>query len=84
MLEILDREGREIIFIQQHQITYIKLIEFQIKKTIKLIEIQILHHTINLDLIQERVNKKNSFNKKINASQIMIIKKKSIRSIKKR
>ena len=56
----MDREGREIIFIQQHQITYIKLIEFQIKKTIKLIEIQILHHTINLDLIQERVNKKNS------------------------
>ena len=68
----MDREGREIIFIQQHQITYIKLIEFQIKKTIKLI-----------DLIQERVNKKNSFNKKIKTSQ-MIIKKKSIKSIKKR
>lgn len=63
MLEILDREGREIIFIQQHQITYIKLIEFQIKhQTNKLIESQILHQIINLDLIQDRVNKKNSFN----------------------
>ena len=73
MLEILDREGREIIFIKQHHITYIKLIEFQIK-----------HQTIKLiDLIQERVNKKNSFNKKIKTSQ-MIIKKKSIKSIKKR